>query len=149
MAFEPVRKYATSPPNYPHPVGFAVADINGSISIHKYAVRSGHPARPGVSFGAVPSFSGAGHQLQGAPADVNHANRVAFRIGKIDVAIRSDAQTLRSGERSPVARVRRYRKTPTRRFPRCDEACRLSNPACKRHSLPAVPTRDSLDCQSP
>src|SRR6266516_291925 len=88
---------------------FAVADENGSVSVHEDSVRPRQSALQRIAFRAVAAFASASHQFNGSFANVDHADAVTLGIGEIDLTIRRDADSFGSGEsrllfRTAVAR---------------------------------------------
>src|SRR6266516_4384133 len=77
---------------------FAVADENGSVRVHEDSVRPRQSAFQRIAFRAVAAFAITRHQFNGSLANVDHADAVTFGIGEIDLPIRRDADSLRSGE---------------------------------------------------
>src|SRR5881396_3046812 len=77
---------------------FAVADENGSVRVHKDAMRSRQSAFQRIAFRAVATFAGARNHFNGSLANVDHADAVTFGICEINLPSRRDADSLGSGE---------------------------------------------------
>src|SRR5207247_9614845 len=85
--------------------GSAVADENGSVRVPADSVRPRQSALQRIAVRAVAAFASARYQFNGSLANVDHADAVTFGIGEIDLPIRRDADSLRSGQSRLLCRT--------------------------------------------
>ena len=81
-----------------HALRFRVSNVDGSITIHKDAVRPTQCALQRVSFRAVPTRAGPCDESDGSGERINHANCMVLRVSDVDVSFRTHRDALRSVE---------------------------------------------------
>lgn len=67
-------------------MGFAIANENGAICIHKDAMRTGHGALQGIAVTPVAFLTSACDEVDRACGRLHHADRVAFAIRQPGIA---------------------------------------------------------------
>lgn len=68
-------------------MGFAIADVDFSLTIDKDAVGPGGGAGEGVAIRSIAALAGAQHGLQGARFEVDAADGVGLGVGEVEAAV--------------------------------------------------------------
>src|SRR5207247_121167 len=91
--------------NHTHAMVFAIADENGSVCVHEDSVRPRQFAFQRIAIRAIAAFASARHQFNGSLPNIDHTDAMAFGIGEVAFSVRSNADSLRSGESRLLCRT--------------------------------------------
>ena len=131
---------------HPHAVVFTVSNIDVAVAVHIDTVRPGEPACFRISIRAIPHTSIAHQCLDGSVSGADDTDRMALGVRQVDIPIRTQGDSLRSGQcrvkgRAAVARESFFTSTGQvmqRLYFEVDAVHGISLSECKIERMPAV-----------